>query len=212
MCPSGRAERRGGNGTDAVGNDAVPVGDDRETAGMDSVALEPDDKDWTWVVDRRCDECGFDGSQFDERHTGAAIRSNAATWTALLSERNADRLARRTRPDRWSELEYAAHVRDVYRLYTERLRLMLDTDDPLYADWDQDAAAIAGRYGDEDPVRVAAEIADAAAVLAAAFDGVAEGEWERPGRRSDGAVFTVATFARYLMHDPTHHLWDVRQP
>jgi len=34
-------------------------------------------------------------------------------------------------------------------------------------------------------------------------------QWERPGRRSHGAHFTVASFARYLVHDPVHHLADV---
>jgi hypothetical protein len=33
--------------------------------------------------------------------------------------------------------------------------------------------------------------------------------WERRGRRSDGAAFTVATFGRYMIHDPIHHLHDV---
>jgi len=31
----------------------------------------------------------------------------------------------------------------------------------------------------------------------------------RTGRRSDGAEFTVDTFARYFVHDPIHHLHDV---
>jgi hypothetical protein len=34
-------------------------------------------------------------------------------------------------------------------------------------------------------------------------------QWERTGRRSDGARFTVETFARYFIHDPVHHLYDV---
>jgi hypothetical protein len=34
-------------------------------------------------------------------------------------------------------------------------------------------------------------------------------QWQRTGRRSDGASFTVETFARYLIHDPVHHLYDV---
>ena len=34
-------------------------------------------------------------------------------------------------------------------------------------------------------------------------------EWHRTGARSDGARFTVATFARYFVHDPIHHLYDV---
>ena len=28
------------------------------------------------------------------------------------------------------------------------------------------------------------------------------GQWERAGTRSDGARFTVETFARYFVHDP----------
>jgi hypothetical protein len=49
----------------------------------------------------------------------------------------------------WSTLEYACHVRDVFRLYDRRLALMLDEDD--------------------------------------------------------------ATFARYLVHNSVHHMWDVTQ-
>jgi len=38
---------------------------------------------------------------------------------------------------------------------------------------------------------------------------VAGDQWARSGRRSDGASFTVETFARYFVHDPVHHLYDV---
>ena len=41
------------------------------------------------------------------------------------------------------------------------------------------------------------------------FGAVRGAEWDRPGRRGDGAVFTVETFARYFVHDPVHHLYDV---
>jgi hypothetical protein len=34
-------------------------------------------------------------------------------------------------------------------------------------------------------------------------------EWSRPGRRSDGATFTVNSLSRYLLHDIVHHLHDV---
>jgi hypothetical protein len=34
-------------------------------------------------------------------------------------------------------------------------------------------------------------------------------QWRRPGRRSDGARFSIASFSRYLLHDPVHHLYDV---
>ncbi len=41
------------------------------------------------------------------------------------------------------------------------------------------------------------------------FEGVDGSQWQRTGRRSDGAEFTVESFARYFIHDPVHHLHDV---
>ena len=49
----------------------------------------------------------------------------------------------------------------------------------------------------------------AGADLAAAFEAVTGEEWLRPGRRGDGASFTVDSFSRYMVHDPVHHLFDV---
>ena len=57
---------------------------------------------------------------------------------------------------------------------------------------------------------VAGELASAGGAIAGrAFAAVSADQWLRPGRRSDGASFTVETFARYFMHDPIHHLHDV---
>lgn len=171
-------------------------------------ALIPDDRDWTWVLERPCPECGFFAAEFEPRSTGDALRRNATSWAELL---DGDRVAlvERRRPDRWSDLEYAAHVRDVCRLYFDRLDLMLCQDDPLYSNWDQDATAVDDAYNTQDPAIVRAELSAAATSLADAFDAVSGDQWSRTGRRSDGASFTVASFARYLVHDPVHHLWDV---
>ncbi len=171
--------------------------------------IVPDDKDWTWVLDAPCPDCAFDASAFEVTEVGAMIRSNAADFAAVLAA-PADELRRRPDPATWSPLEYGAHVRDVYRLFLERLRMMLGTDDPLFTNWDQDETALVERYGQQDPVVVAAALTVAAEALAAAFDDVDGEQWQRPGRRSDGALFTVDTFARYLIHDPIHHLHDVR--
>jgi hypothetical protein len=100
-------------------------------------------------------------------------------------------------------------VRDVFRRFDQRLELMLTQDDPLFPNWDQDVTAVQDRYAEQDPAQVAAELRTAALAIADRFKGVAGAQWQRPGRRSDGAAFTVTTFARYFMHDPVHHLWDV---
>ena len=100
-------------------------------------------------------------------------------------------------------------MRDVFRLYDYRLGLMLTEDDPLYPNWDQDETAVADDYASQSPAVVADELDSAADAIAASFAAVSGDQWLRPGRRSDGASFTVETFARYFMHDPIHHLHDV---
>jgi hypothetical protein len=163
-------------------------------------------KDWTWVLDARCQECGFDARDFEVRDTAIMIRRNAASWRAVLRGTG---VRRRPNDHTWSPLEYACHVRDVFRLYDERLMLMLTADDPTYPNWDQDATAIEARYNEQDPAIVASELDDAAEGLAAHFDHLDSDQWQRTGNRSDGARFTVESFARYMIHDPVHHLRDV---
>jgi hypothetical protein len=179
--------------------------------------IEPDTKDWTWVVERRCDECGFDASAIGGEQVSELIRQNALAWREILQHDPAE-LTRRPSDDRWSALEYAGHVRDVYRLYDFRLHLMLDEDDPDFPNWDQDEAAVVERYNELDPADVSQDLQDAAAQLADSLDDVDvagagdEGDgWQRTGSRSDGARFTVDTFARYLVHDPIHHVHDVEE-
>jgi hypothetical protein len=170
--------------------------------------IEPDTKDWTWVLERPCPDCGFDAAAVAPRDVPDLLRANIAQWAPLLAHPNVTR-----RPDdaTWSALEYACHVRDVFRLFDVRLRLMLTEDDAAFANWDQDATALEQDYASQDPGVVARDLADAGNVLAAAFGNVRDDEWKRTGLRSDGARFTVNTFATYLLHDPTHHVWDVRK-
>ena len=168
----------------------------------------PDTKDWTWVLERPCPECGLDTSKRVLDQRPELVRANAEAWRKVLGD---DRVRERPSDDTWSALEYGCHVRDVFRLYDERLALMLERDDPLYPNWDQDATAIEQRYDRQSPAKVADELESAGFDLAARFSTVSDGQWQRTGRRSDGAVFTVETFARYFVHDPIHHLHDVHE-
>lgn len=169
--------------------------------------IEPDTKDWTWVLDRPCPECGFDASTCQPADVPGLIRENVAAWSRMLAEGSIR--AGRQRAGAWSSLEYACHVRDVYRRYRERVLLMVGEDDPLFPNWDQDASAVADRYDGQDPARVVDELGAAAEALARTLEQLDAPAWERPGRRSDGASFTVATLARYMVHDPIHHVEDV---
>ena len=90
--------------------------------------IEPDGKDWTWVLERACPDCGFDATRVRAADLTGLIEENSAGWRAALTMPGV-----RIRPeaDVWSALEYACHVRDVHRLFDERVHLMLDQDDPL---------------------------------------------------------------------------------
>jgi hypothetical protein len=173
-----------------------------------SMPIVPDDKDWTWVLRRPCPECGFDASALAPEGVAPLLRANASDWVRIL-QRPDEELRRRPADDHWAPLEYACHVRDVCLLFRTRLELMLREDDPLYLNWDQDATAVEERYGEQDPAAVSAQLRVAADELASAFEGVTGAQWERRGRRSDGAGFSVAGFGRYFIHDPVHHLYDV---
>ncbi len=86
---------------------------------------------------------------------------------------------------------------------------MLAEDDPTFPNWDQDATAEEDVYRSQNAARVAVELLDAAAVIADRFAAVTGDQWDRSGTRSDGSRFTVESFARYVIHDPIHHLFDV---
>jgi hypothetical protein len=170
---------------------------------------EPDDKDWTWVVEQPCPQCGFDPAALEVDALPDAIRDATAAWPEVLARPDA---ARRPEPQVWSPLEYACHVRDALQIFTGRLRLMLDHDDPQFANWDQDAAAIEARYWEQDPAEVAAELRIAGEAAQRAFGQVGPDQWSRGGTRSNGSRFTVASLGRYFVHDLAHHAWDVREP
>ena len=172
-------------------------------------AVRPDTKDWTWTLRERCAQCGFEAAGVPAKEIATRITASTDPWPRVLARPGAT-----TRPDpsTWSPLEYGCHVRDVCRLFEERLRLVLTQDTPTFANWDQDETARTQRYGEQDPDVVARELAQAAASFAGAYAAVPADAWQRAGLRSDGSRFTVLTLGQYGLHDLVHHLWDVGVP
>jgi hypothetical protein len=98
----------------------------------------------------------------------------------------------------------------VCRVFDGRVRQLLVEDPAEFENWDQDQAAVDGRYDELDPATVAGELVAAAAAVSEAFAQVPEGAWSRRGIRSNGSHFTVLTLGQYMLHDLAHHLHDVR--
>lgn len=192
------------------------------------MSIVPDVKDWTWVLERTCGECGFDPSAVAFEVIPGLVRSSTASLADALDRPNAT-----VRPDdsSWSPLEYAAHVRDVCLIFEHRLDITragsarpgpvigaydtsVTVDDsgiPMFANWDQDATALAENYGAQHAAQVAADLRAAAETTARAYESVPTDELGRAAKRSNGSLFTVETLGRYFLHDLVHHAHDVEK-
>src|SRR5699024_12300694 len=107
----------------------------------------PDTRDWADVLEGGCPDCGFTGAE-DVTAVPATITEAAETWQKVLSRDDAS--IRRT-PGRWSDLEYAAHMRDVFNLFRRRTELMLAETDPRLDNCEGDAVAIGSAYDQQKP-------------------------------------------------------------
>ncbi len=180
-------------------------------AGMSAVpddprGIVPDTKDWTWVLERRCPECGFDPGAQELADLPGLIHDTAMAWSQVLARAD---VGERPAPGVWAPLEYGCHVRDVHALFGQRVRLMLDEDEPTFASWDQDATALERDYAGQDADVVAVELIEAAGTVAGIYATVTTATKDRRGLRSNGDQFTVESLGSYHLHDVVHHLHDV---
>src|SRR3546814_18434177 len=89
------------------------------------MTIAPETKDWTWVLERACPDCGFDASNLDPSKVPALMAQVAAAWQEVLAGAGVE-VAQRPSDDRWTTREYACHVRAVFRLTDVRFSPLLD--------------------------------------------------------------------------------------
>lgn len=167
-------------------------------------APAPDTKDWTVVVTQGCLECRYQIPLPTE--IPPRILATVEPWRQALA---GPEVRVRPEPTVWSPLEYGCHVRDVCRVFLGRIEAIKAQDDVRFLDWDQDEAAIAGRYWEADPAEVAEEYAQEAERVVDALTSATPAQWGHRGVRSNGSAFTLTTLAVYLLHDLEHHYHDV---
>lgn len=171
--------------------------------------VPPDEKDWTWVLEQPCTECGVVAAEIELRDVPGLVAASTQAWREVVARADVEE---RPAPTVWSPLEYACHVRDVHRVFDERLRLMVEApvgEVARFANWDQDATAAEQRYAEQQAETVHGELTAAAHVVAGRYAALRPEDAERVGLRSNGSAFTVRTLARYHLHDVLHHLHDV---
>lgn len=163
--------------------------------------IETDTKDWTWVLDRPCPDCGFDPAEFELAAVRARVEDLIARWAVVLARPGA-----RSRPNdsTWSPVEYACHVRDVGWLFVERLRKTRELDDYRFLHWDQNQTAYEDNYRVQKPVDVTGQVAKSGRDFATEVERIQDPY--RVAILGIAKKFTAWDLAAYAMHDLQHHL------
>lgn len=166
------------------------------------------DTDWTIVTREPCPQCGRDVSSIAPAALSDALADEADLWTQVLADADQETLRKQPSPGVWCALEYAAHVRDVFGLFAERVVAMLTTDAPTLGWWDHESAAVDEGYRDQDPAEVAAGLTFNAERLIDVVRLVPVDGWDRSAVRRPGESFSVVGLVRFAVHESAHHRDD----
>jgi hypothetical protein len=160
-----------------------------------------------------CAECGYRHDSLGRAQIVLAVPALAEQHRELLCSVPPERLREHTRPGSWSATEYGCHVRDMLRIQRDRVILAQSRPTPEFASLRRDERAVQERYNDQDPVVVAAELVEAARLLAATLSGLPDPGWLRTGMYPwpEPAERTVEWIGQRTTHELAHHLFDERR-
>ena len=160
------------------------------------------------VTVERCDQCGFDGEDWDDASAIGAVVGLPARWVEAVSGLTSNDSHRRLVADMWSVAEYADHVREV--LFS--MRFLLDT---AVAQPGADLGKAPEPRFEREPRFI--EVDSALAGIDREATSLRDRLSELPpsGWNSvvivDGNEVDPHWIVRHAVHDATHHLLDVER-
>jgi hypothetical protein len=168
---------------------------------------------WQWARAQtdECPQCGLQPGAMDHQVLGGELMVLASSWRTFLHAADDTYLRTNPAPGVFSPIQYGAHVRDIQRVYGDRILLMLREDNPVFPQFNPDEDAWNG-YNQLDRGALADDIEAQAQRLKAILDELDAEDWSRTMTRDGGGdgvyQFTVAGLARYAVHEAHHHLLD----
>jgi hypothetical protein len=168
---------------------------------------------WQWARAQTepCPQCGENAAAIDRKQLGPALLNAAEAWRSFLVD--ADETHLRTIPALgvFSPIQYGAHVRDIQRVYGDRIILMLEEENPVFPQFNPDEESWLAFNQIEVEV-LAEQICQEAQRLADILAELKPDDWSRTMVRDGGSdgvyAFTVAGLASYAVHESRHHLRD----
>lgn len=159
----------------------------------------------------RCDDCGFVYREEAAPQTLPDIVDGASALAELVRDPGVDVRTRRS-PQRWSPLEYACHLRDVLLVQRERVLAARWFDCPSFAPMGPDERVELDGYAEQDPVAVARQLKDAAAMFTNVLRRLDAPDWQRTVVYNYPVeqVRPLGWVAVHTLHEVRHHLRDVQ--
>jgi len=129
---------------------------------------------------------------------------------ALVRGLGEEALRRRPAPDQWSIKEVCAHLRDSLEIDGERIRRMLEEDEPLISAYDQEALAREGDYQNASMPLVLTALRAFSGGNAYVLEGLSEEQWQRGGRHEERGPISVGGYAEDQAGHVRTHLEQLR--
>ena len=158
-----------------------------------------------------CPDCGFVWDGVDLAQSVSGVNDSVAAFVSVL-EGAGEMATVRPRPDRWSIVEYAAHLRDVLISLRERIITAAIVDTPTGTPIFRDDRVNLGFYSLDSVDDAADELAFAAGIFSKAVASLPDGFADRELYFSSGlpTTTTIRWVAAQAFHEASHHLIDVQ--
>jgi hypothetical protein len=138
---------------------------------------------------------------------------SSVAWREFLLEADDISLRAIPEPGVFSPIQYAAHVRDILRVYTDRMVLGVEQDSPTVSIFNP-AQEVFESYNQLDTQELAADIEAQAQRLAKIVETMGPSDWSRIVINDRGQygvyTFTIAGLACNAAHEAHHHLLDAK--
>jgi hypothetical protein len=160
-----------------------------------------------------CPQCGDNPAALPASSLGPVAVERAGQWRAFLQQAEDAYLRHIPEPGVFSPLQYAAHVRDILRVYTDRIVLGLEQDAPTVPIF-QPPQEVWEEYNRSDVHELASDIEAQAGRLEATGESMDPSDWSRIVVNDRGVYgvysFTLAGLACNAVHEAHHHLLDAQ--